>query len=153
MRFLDESAACLYAAPFILAIKTSNGIGLISFESATLVTLGGCRVENRAPMYTIADTSKVCSLDADGVLNSPNLGPRSPNYACGEGRITVWLLLPCNCRGIPSRKSDRDPLVSPVHDETIHNLQLDLPWAREALFHRVHSARITTLLSYLHGVG
>ncbi|GLC76293.1 hypothetical protein PLESTF_001763400 [Pleodorina starrii] len=33
--------------------QSSEGIGLISFESATLVTLGGCRVEDRAPLYGV----------------------------------------------------------------------------------------------------
>ncbi|GLI63103.1 hypothetical protein VaNZ11_006007 [Volvox africanus] len=65
-----------------IGLQTANGIGLISFESATLVTLGGCRVQDRAPMYTIADTSKVCSLEKDGTLAPANLGPASPNYAC-----------------------------------------------------------------------
>ncbi|GLC44687.1 hypothetical protein PLESTM_001632000 [Pleodorina starrii] len=34
-------------------VHSSEGIGLISFESATLVTLGGCRVEDRAPLYGV----------------------------------------------------------------------------------------------------
>ncbi|KAG2483622.1 hypothetical protein HYH03_017502 [Edaphochlamys debaryana] len=65
-----------------IGLQTSNGIGLVAFEPATLVTLAGCPVEDRAPMYIIQDTSKVCSIGANGQLNPPNVGPASPNYAC-----------------------------------------------------------------------
>lgn len=62
-----------------IGMQTANGIGIVSFEPATLVTLGGCRIEDRAPMYTIKDTSTICSADN---LANPNVGPASPNYAC-----------------------------------------------------------------------
>ncbi|PNW81797.1 hypothetical protein CHLRE_06g260700v5 [Chlamydomonas reinhardtii] len=65
-----------------IGMQTSNGIGLIAFEPATLVTLAGCPIQDRAHMYTIADPAGVCSLDANGNLNPPSLGPASPNYAC-----------------------------------------------------------------------
>ncbi|KAG2492665.1 hypothetical protein HYH03_009080 [Edaphochlamys debaryana] len=65
-----------------IGLQTENGIGLVAFEPATLVTLAGCPVQDRAPMYIIQDTSKVCSIGANGQLNPPNVGPASPNYAC-----------------------------------------------------------------------
>ncbi|PNH06565.1 Adenine/guanine permease AZG1 [Tetrabaena socialis] len=63
-------------------LTTSNGIGLIAFEPATLVTLAGCPIEDRAPMYTIQNRDSVCSVDAATGRISTDLGPASPNYAC-----------------------------------------------------------------------
>ncbi|KXZ52152.1 hypothetical protein GPECTOR_10g781 [Gonium pectorale] len=66
-----------------IGLQTENGIGLVAFEPATLVTLAGCRLQDRAPLYTIKDTSAVCKVDASGMLvGGPNLGPPSPNYRC-----------------------------------------------------------------------
>lgn len=44
-----------------IGFQTAEGIGLITFEPATLVTLGGCPIESRAYMYTIKseDVSRV----------------------------------------------------------------------------------------------
>ncbi|KAG2430674.1 hypothetical protein HYH02_013671 [Chlamydomonas schloesseri] len=84
-----------------IGMQTSNGIGLIAFEPATLVTLAGCPIEDRARMYTIADPGSVCSLDASGKLNPPNIGPASPNYACISNMkmrsASLWLGI---CGGI-----------------------------------------------------
>lgn len=43
-------------------MQTSNGLGVVTYESATLVTLGGCPIENRAPMYTLTQdaAAQVC---------------------------------------------------------------------------------------------
>ncbi|KAG2438485.1 hypothetical protein HXX76_005038 [Chlamydomonas incerta] len=78
-----------------IGMQTSNGIGLIAFEPATLVTLAGCPIQDRAHMYTIANPGGVCSLDSNGNLNPPALGPASPNYACTTNMkmrsASLWL--------------------------------------------------------------
>lgn len=68
--------------PAPVSPQTANGIGLIAFESATLVTLAGCRVQDRAPLYTIQDPTTVCQIN-NGTLET-HLGAPSSNYACGE---------------------------------------------------------------------
>ncbi|KXZ42897.1 hypothetical protein GPECTOR_112g267 [Gonium pectorale] len=64
-----------------IGLQTNEGIGLVSFDPATLVTLGGCKLEDRAYMYTVKDTSSVCRIDDAGRLVA-NLGPASVNYRC-----------------------------------------------------------------------
>lgn len=36
-----------------IGLQTANGIGLIAFDPATLVTLGGCPVDRRVHLYAI----------------------------------------------------------------------------------------------------
>ena len=76
-----------------IGFQQAEGIGLITFDPATLVTLGGCPPEGRAPMYTVADPAGVCKVAEDGTLTA-NLGATSPNYACVSGKMqscTMWL--------------------------------------------------------------
>ena len=36
-----------------IGLQSSEGLGVVTYESATLVTLGGCPFEDRAPQYTL----------------------------------------------------------------------------------------------------
>jgi len=81
-----------------IGLQTSNGLGVVTFETATLVTLGGCPVSDRAPMYTLtADAaSQVCNATAAAAAGAtiPNLGNASSNTQCLRNRMesaTVWL--------------------------------------------------------------
>lgn len=76
-----------------VGLQTSNGLGVIAFNPATLVTLGGCPYGERSYMYTIKNTSSVCSLGADGAVMAA-LGAPSSAYTC-EGQWmrsgSLWL--------------------------------------------------------------
>lgn len=85
-----------------IGLQGSEGLGVVTYEPATLVTLGGCPPKYRVHMYTVADPDSTCSLvtTTDPVTNvttystSVYLGPQSPNYACRTGRMrspTMWL--------------------------------------------------------------
>lgn len=67
-----------------IGLQNSEGIGLISYNSATLVTLGGCPLENRVYQYSIANTSTeaVCVNNMDTGLLEAKLGPPSSSYSC-----------------------------------------------------------------------
>jgi hypothetical protein len=51
-----------------IGLQSSEGLGVVTYESATLVTLGGCPFEDRAPQYT---------LTADAAANVGRFSPRS----------------------------------------------------------------------------
>eukprot|EP01026_Neomeris_dumetosa_P049608 TRINITY_DN43364_c0_g1_i3.p1 TRINITY_DN43364_c0_g1~~TRINITY_DN43364_c0_g1_i3.p1 ORF type:complete len:376 (+),score=25.61 TRINITY_DN43364_c0_g1_i3:131-1258(+) len=73
-----------------IGFQGAEGLGIVTFEPATLVTLGGCRVDERAPMYIISDPESVCDFGS----NSTNLPPASPNYACQGDKFVnpaMWL--------------------------------------------------------------
>eukprot|EP01023_Acetabularia_acetabulum_P020667 TRINITY_DN207_c0_g1_i14.p1 TRINITY_DN207_c0_g1~~TRINITY_DN207_c0_g1_i14.p1 ORF type:complete len:563 (+),score=126.84 TRINITY_DN207_c0_g1_i14:182-1870(+) len=73
-----------------IGLQGAEGLGIVTYEPATLVTLGGCRVDDRAPMYIIGDPTSVCDFGS----NSTNLPPSSPNYACvGDKMVNpaLWL--------------------------------------------------------------
>eukprot|EP01025_Chloroclados_australasicus_P067210 TRINITY_DN9294_c0_g2_i1.p1 TRINITY_DN9294_c0_g2~~TRINITY_DN9294_c0_g2_i1.p1 ORF type:complete len:561 (-),score=55.61 TRINITY_DN9294_c0_g2_i1:267-1949(-) len=73
-----------------IGLQGAEGLGVVSFEPATLVTLGGCRVDDRVPMYIISEPSGVC----DFATNTTSLPPASPNYACvGDKMVNpaLWL--------------------------------------------------------------
>lgn len=67
-----------------IGLQNSEGIGLISYNSATLVTLGGCPLENRVYQFSIANTSTaaVCTNNPDTGLLEAKLGPPSSSYSC-----------------------------------------------------------------------
>jgi hypothetical protein len=79
-----------------IGLQSSEGIGLIGYNSATLVTLGGCPLENRVYQYTIANTSAaaVCVNNADTGLLEAKLGPPSSSYMCAVG-ASVFMSLCC----------------------------------------------------------
>lgn len=59
-----------------IGLQGAEGLGIVTYEPATLVTLGGCAPSERTHMYSIGDTSAVCSCDDAGQPNTPNLGER-----------------------------------------------------------------------------
>lgn len=98
-----------------IGLQTAEGIGLIAYQPATLVTLGGCPMKDRAYMYILKDGGfdpsigptftnvgnggPICKTDASGVLQGMDPYPASPNYAClGESsqrvRATLYLMTP-----------------------------------------------------------
>jgi adenine/guanine/hypoxanthine permease len=36
-----------------IGLQSAEGLGIVTYESATLVTLGGCPFSDRAPQYTL----------------------------------------------------------------------------------------------------
>jgi len=81
-----------------IGLQSSEGLGLVTFESATLVTLGGCPVKDRANMYTLtADAAtQVCNATAAAASGGvvPNLGTASSAATCLRNRMesaTMWL--------------------------------------------------------------
>lgn len=58
-----------------------------SFLLCCACAAGGCPPDGRARMYTIQDTSAVCTVDpATGAPKATGLGPRSANYQVGGCR-------------------------------------------------------------------
>ncbi|MEW5314592.1 MAG: hypothetical protein WDW38_006075 [Sanguina aurantia] len=85
-----------------IGLQGSEGLGMIVYDSATLVTLGGCPYEKRLHSFTPNDPNNVCSIqngtNPDGsmyqYIDSSGLGPGSPNYSCDGMRMrssTMWL--------------------------------------------------------------
>jgi AGZA family xanthine/uracil permease-like MFS transporter len=77
-----------------IGLQNSEGIGLISYNSATLVTLGGCPLENRVYQYSIANTSTaaVCANNPDTGLLQANLGPPSSSFSCAVSFVLAgWV--------------------------------------------------------------
>jgi AGZA family xanthine/uracil permease-like MFS transporter len=81
-----------------IGLQSSEGLGVVTYESATLVTLGGCPFEDRAPQYTLtADAAaNVCNATAAAATGNtvPNLGSPSSNQVCLRNRMesaTLWL--------------------------------------------------------------
>lgn len=82
-----------------LGLQTAEGIGLVTYEPATLVTLGACPIEKRVNQFSITADGKnsagfpVCRTDENGRVVA-DVGPASPNYGCVEGEMTspsFWL--------------------------------------------------------------
>lgn len=82
-------AVCYHSCS--IGLQGSEGIGLIGYNSATLVTLGGCPLENRVYQYTIANTSAsaVCVNNADAGLLEAKLGPPSSSYMCAVSAVAL----------------------------------------------------------------
>jgi AGZA family xanthine/uracil permease-like MFS transporter len=79
-----------------IGLQGSEGIGLIGYNSATLVTLGGCPLQNRVYQYSIANTTTgaICANNPDTGLLEANLGPPSSSYMCQGKRLhnaSLWL--------------------------------------------------------------
>lgn len=83
-----------------IGLQSSEGLGVVTYDAATLVTLGGCTNEFAQHMYTIpnsaVESNALCEL-VDGVptINSLVLGTPSSNRYCepaGKMRAaTLWL--------------------------------------------------------------
>jgi len=88
-----------------IGLQQSEGIGLVTYNSATLVTLGGCPPEYRSHMFTFnvppngihPNVTDVCTLGEDGTsLELTNSWPAmSGNYQCASAGVmrsaTMWL--------------------------------------------------------------
>jgi AGZA family xanthine/uracil permease-like MFS transporter len=87
-----------------IGLQQSEGIGLVTYNSATLVTLGGCPPNARRNQFTfvpsggapLPNVTDVCAVGADGkaALFEPGWLP-SGNYACDSSGVmrspTMWL--------------------------------------------------------------
>jgi hypothetical protein len=89
----------LFCPACSIGLQNTEGIGLISYNSATFVTLGGCPLENRVYQYSIANTSTaaVCANNPDTGLLEAQLGPPSTSYMCEVS---------CVAAGYPSHRCD-----------------------------------------------
>ncbi|KAJ9513803.1 hypothetical protein QJQ45_020878 [Haematococcus lacustris] len=87
-----------------IGLQQAEGIGLVTYDGATLVSLGGCPPDQRYRMYAIYDGDfsydSVCASNKnpDGTINwvgqTVAMGPRSANYGCGGKQMTsptTWL--------------------------------------------------------------
>eukprot|EP00208_Stichococcus_sp_RCC1054_P001908 CAMPEP_0206139330 /NCGR_PEP_ID=MMETSP1473-20131121/5537_1 /ASSEMBLY_ACC=CAM_ASM_001109 /TAXON_ID=1461547 /ORGANISM="Stichococcus sp, Strain RCC1054" /LENGTH=611 /DNA_ID=CAMNT_0053533077 /DNA_START=97 /DNA_END=1932 /DNA_ORIENTATION=+ len=81
-----------------IGLQSSEGLGVIQFDGATLVTLGGCPVKDQAHMYTLTEeaASQVCNVTAAEAVGAtiPNIGNASSAMHCMRGRMesaTMWL--------------------------------------------------------------
>lgn len=83
-----------------IGLQASEGLGVTTYNSATLVTLGGCPPSDRMYQYSISaadiNSGAVCSIGANGGAEA-NLGLFIPSdsYACGSAGVmrsaTMWL--------------------------------------------------------------
>jgi adenine/guanine/hypoxanthine permease len=87
-----------------IGLQQSEGIGLVTYNSATLVTLGGCSTQYRQHQFTfvgsdggpIPAAADVCAVSPTGEaeLFAPGWVP-SGNYACSSAGVmrspTMWL--------------------------------------------------------------
>lgn len=85
-----------------IGLQGSEGIGLITQDPATLVTLGGCPVEKRLKSFTPNDPDNICTPALNQYPNgtfyatasATGLGAASANYYCDGERMrspTMWL--------------------------------------------------------------
>lgn len=83
-----------------IGLQSSEGLGVVTYDAATLVTLGGCTNEFAQHMYTIpnsaVESNALCELvNGTATVNSLVLGTPSSNRYCepaGKMRAaTLWL--------------------------------------------------------------
>lgn len=81
---ITDTACVVVVCECSIGLQHSEGIGLISYNQATLVTLGGCPLENRVYQYSIANTSAsaICVNNPDTGVMEANLGPPSSAFSC-----------------------------------------------------------------------
>ncbi|KAI7839304.1 hypothetical protein COHA_007002 [Chlorella ohadii] len=83
-----------------IGLQASEGLGVTTYNSATLVTLGGCPPGDRTFQFTISgsdiSSGAVCSIGANGAAEA-NMGLFLPSdsYSCGSAGVmrsaTMWL--------------------------------------------------------------
>ncbi|BDA45163.1 Adenine/guanine permease AZG1 [Coccomyxa sp. Obi] len=75
-----------------IGLQSTQGLGIISYDPATLVSLGGCPAVKHEYAYVIDDPASVCTVsNGVAVLNLP---PPSSNYACDGSKMesgSMWL--------------------------------------------------------------
>lgn len=88
-----------------IGMQASEGLGVATYNSATLVTLGGCAPEYRTPQYTIPGSAitsvgspdSLCYLDpaTGNVTANGGLLVPSDSYSCSSAGVmrsaTMWL--------------------------------------------------------------
>eukprot|EP00891_Asterochloris_glomerata_P006365 jgi/Astpho2/6365/e_gw1.00091.6.1_t len=82
-----------------IGLQASEGLGVVTYDPSTLVTLGGCPAGSQVPTYTISasDMSSICAIE-DGVavpnyLSSAITTP-STSMACNTDKMeagSLWL--------------------------------------------------------------
>lgn len=67
-----------------IGLQSGQGLSVVGYNSATLVTLGGCPLENRVYQYSIANSTAeaVCKANPDTGALTADLGPPSSSYTC-----------------------------------------------------------------------
>lgn len=85
-----------------IGLQGAEGLGIVTYEPATLVTLGGCALEDRRYQYsfsdaTLSDAANVCAVNetsGDPMLFAPSW-VKSPNYSCASKGVMrsaqMWL--------------------------------------------------------------
>ncbi|CAL8467446.1 g6984 [Coccomyxa elongata] len=98
IRLLPETLARSMSAGIglflaFIGYQASEGIGVVGGNGATLVSLGGCSIDDRIYPYYISDTSTVCTpAQPGGTL--PNLPPAGTAYECLTNKMhsaPMWL--------------------------------------------------------------
>jgi len=81
LHFMKEFGIGLFLA--FIGLQKSEGLGVVVYDSATLVRLGGCPAYAQVNQYTIADPTQVCADPSD-----PAIGPPSSQYKCTQDVMT-----------------------------------------------------------------
>lgn len=81
-----------------LGLQNSEGLGVVTYQSATLVTLGGCPPEYRNYQYSWDDSSigSACIVNSTGGADiNPNTWVPSGTFSCDSAGVmrsaTMWL--------------------------------------------------------------
>ncbi|KAK9814232.1 hypothetical protein WJX72_002621 [[Myrmecia] bisecta] len=78
-----------------IGFQSSDGLGIVTADGATLVGLGGCPVEDWIPGYfmTGPETDQVCTI-VNGTAVASGLPPPTANHLCLTGKMTAaWMWL------------------------------------------------------------
>ncbi|KAK9908098.1 hypothetical protein WJX75_002714 [Coccomyxa subellipsoidea] len=75
-----------------IGLQSTEGLGVISYDPATLVSLGGCPAPKHSFAYVIDDPLTVCTVSNGAPVT--NLPPPSSNFFCDGDKMesgTMWL--------------------------------------------------------------
>jgi AGZA family xanthine/uracil permease-like MFS transporter len=81
-----------------IGLQQGEGLGVVTYNSATLVTLGGCAPQYRQPQFTfgfgVPKPADVCAV-VNGTLELTSAWVPSGNFACASAGVmrspTMWL--------------------------------------------------------------
>merc|ERR1719487_1609228 len=80
-------------------MQTAEGIGFVVSDTATGITAGGCRMEDRVPLYACANTKGIPGVPdgiptvgpgAYGLMGFDSLANFTPWYDCLAGTSNVY---------------------------------------------------------------
>uniref|UniRef100_A0A7S3QU41 Xanthine/uracil/vitamin C permease n=1 Tax=Dunaliella tertiolecta TaxID=3047 RepID=A0A7S3QU41_DUNTE len=99
MNIMYSTAAGIGCFLAFIGLQHNNGIGLVTYDGATLVTLGGCGPSDRGVMFSMKPDDitfdNICKQNEEGFwIGEDALGPRSSNVVCMGGELqsaTLWL--------------------------------------------------------------